>query len=75
MSYEQSFKKNMMCPSLLRMSVFLPLPADELSSTSPMCGKTQGNDMVSGDGNCMLIVSLILITIHLYLMAMFYLWT
>ena len=22
------------------------------SSTSPMCGKTQGNDMVSGDGNC-----------------------
>jgi hypothetical protein len=25
---------------------------DELSSTSPMCGKTQGNDMVSGDGKC-----------------------
>jgi hypothetical protein len=25
---------------------------DELSSTSPMCGKTQGNDMVSGDGIC-----------------------
>ena len=25
---------------------------DELSSTSPTCGKTQGNDMVSGDGNC-----------------------
>jgi hypothetical protein len=24
---------------------------DELSSTSPMCGKTQGNDMVSGDEN------------------------
>ena len=22
------------------------------SSTSPKCGKTQGNDMVSGDGNC-----------------------
>jgi hypothetical protein len=22
------------------------------SSTSPMCGNTQGNDMVSGDGNC-----------------------
>ena len=22
------------------------------SSTSPMCGKTQGNSMVSGDGNC-----------------------
>ena len=22
------------------------------SSTSPMCGKTQGNDMVSGDENC-----------------------
>ena len=25
---------------------------DELSSTSPMCGKTQGNDMVSGEENC-----------------------
>jgi hypothetical protein len=25
---------------------------DELSSTSPMCGKTQGNDMVSGDEYC-----------------------
>jgi hypothetical protein len=25
---------------------------DELSSTSPTCGKTQGNDMVSDDGNC-----------------------
>jgi hypothetical protein len=25
---------------------------DELSSTSAMCCKTQGNDMVSGDGNC-----------------------
>jgi hypothetical protein len=25
---------------------------DELSSTLPMCGKTQGNDMVSGDGYC-----------------------
>jgi hypothetical protein len=25
---------------------------DELSSTSPTCGKTQGNDMVSGDENC-----------------------
>ena len=27
---------------------------DEFSSsyTTPMCGKTQGNDMVSGDGNC-----------------------
>jgi hypothetical protein len=24
----------------------------EPSSTSPMCGKTQGNDMVRGDGNC-----------------------
>jgi hypothetical protein len=22
------------------------------SSTSPMCGKTQGNDMVRGDQNC-----------------------
>ena len=22
------------------------------SSTSPKCGKTQGNDVVSGDGNC-----------------------
>ena len=22
------------------------------SSTSPKCSKTQGNDMVSGDGNC-----------------------
>jgi hypothetical protein len=26
--------------------------SDELSSTSPMCGKTQGNDMVSGDDYC-----------------------
>ena len=25
---------------------------DELSSTSPKCGKTQGNDMVSGDETC-----------------------
>jgi hypothetical protein len=25
---------------------------DELSSTSPTCGKTQGNDIVSGDKNC-----------------------
>jgi hypothetical protein len=25
---------------------------DELSSTSPKCSKTQGNSMVSGDGNC-----------------------
>jgi hypothetical protein len=25
---------------------------DELSSTSPKCGKTQGNDMVSGDKTC-----------------------
>jgi hypothetical protein len=25
---------------------------DELSSTSPTCGKTQGNDMVSDDENC-----------------------
>jgi hypothetical protein len=25
---------------------------DELSSTSPMCDKKQGNDMMSGDGNC-----------------------
>jgi hypothetical protein len=25
---------------------------DELSPTSPTCGKTQGNDMVSGGGNC-----------------------
>jgi hypothetical protein len=25
---------------------------DELSSTSPTCGKTQGNDLVSGDENC-----------------------
>jgi hypothetical protein len=25
---------------------------DELSSTSSMCGETQGNDMVSGDRNC-----------------------
>jgi hypothetical protein len=25
---------------------------DELSSTSPMCGKTQGNDMASGDEYC-----------------------
>jgi hypothetical protein len=25
---------------------------DELSSTSPACGKTQGNDIVSGDENC-----------------------
>jgi hypothetical protein len=25
---------------------------DELSSTSPMCGKTQGNVMVSGDEYC-----------------------
>jgi hypothetical protein len=25
---------------------------NELSSTSPMCDKTRGNDMVSGDGYC-----------------------
>jgi hypothetical protein len=25
---------------------------DELSSTLPMCGKTQGNDMVSADDYC-----------------------
>jgi hypothetical protein len=25
---------------------------NELSSTSPKCGKTQGNDIVSGDENC-----------------------
>jgi hypothetical protein len=25
---------------------------NELSSTLPMCGKTQGNNMVSGDGYC-----------------------
>jgi hypothetical protein len=48
---------------------------DELSSTLPMCGKTQGNDMMSGDGNCKVSSEINLMIIHLYLMAKFYLWT
>ena len=45
------------------------------SSTSPMCGKTQGNDMVSGDENCNVDIGITIDNLHLYLIAMFHLWT
>jgi hypothetical protein len=48
---------------------------DEVSSTSPMCGMTQGNDMVSGDGDCNFDSKLIFMSIHPYLIAMLHLWT
>jgi hypothetical protein len=53
MIYGQSFKKNMICPTLLRM-ICIPSTSgiDELSSTSPLCFKTQGNAKVSGDDHC-----------------------
>jgi hypothetical protein len=47
---------------------------DELSSTSPMCGKTQGNIMVSGDEYCN-VGSKLTCDDRLYLIAMLHLWT
>jgi hypothetical protein len=45
---DKALRKNMMYPRLLKMLVFLPF----LISTSLTCGKTQGNNMISGDGDC-----------------------
>jgi hypothetical protein len=45
----------------------------ELSSTSPTCGKTQGNDMVSGDENCNVDSEFIFMVVHLYPIAMLHL--
>jgi hypothetical protein len=53
MRFGQRFKKKYNVSNIIEDNCIPSSSSrDELSSTLPMCGKTQGNDMVSGDEYC-----------------------